>query len=170
MVLQIVTFDSSGEINASVTSLTLKEEGSSTNLLETTFSSSYHLSSNNKLIFKAGIWAEGKVYILTVETSLNGVSGKAVKIINVKKLDYFDVGISPKIVTTGDQIKVTITKKSDAKCLRCAIGFHDGTNFRPYKILTKPEKICQNDLSIKTSLRMPLMSDKDSANTELAII
>jgi hypothetical protein len=170
MVLQIVTFDSSGEINALVTSLTLIEEGTSTNLLESTFSSSFHLSSNNKLIFKAGIWTEGKVYILTAVTTLNGVSGKAVKIINVKKLDYFSVGISPKVVTTGDQIKVTITKKSDAKCLRCAIGFHDGTNFKPYKILTKPEKICQDDLSVKTTLRMPLMSAKNSVNAELAVL
>lgn len=115
--LEIITFASSQQIFVDSVALTLTEEGSTTDLLKTTFSSVFKFTDYSKLTFNAGIWKSGTTYILTAVATQNGVTGKATKTIRVVENTLFNADFSPKIVSTGDIIKVTITNKTPSQCL-----------------------------------------------------
>ena len=122
--LKFIWFDDTNiQIYVDSVALTLTESGSITDLLSTTFKSSYKLVDNTKLTFNPGIWKSGTTYVLTAVASLSGVTGKAIKLINPLDSTLFTADFSPKIVSTGDTIKVTITNKSPSQCLFWAVGF-----------------------------------------------
>ena len=167
----IVTFDDTNkQIYVDSVALTLTESGSTTNLLKTTFSSSFKLVDNTKLTFNPGIWKSGTTYILTAVASLSGVTGKATKLINPLDNTLFTADFSPKIVSTGDTIKVTITNKSPSQCLFWAVGFFRNNLFDTYEIFSEPEQLWGENEYRTTSLVVPLFSSVDAKNTDLAVL
>ena len=169
--LDIITYDSTNnQIYVDSVTLTLTISGSTTDLLKSTFISSYKLVDNSKLTFNPGIWKTGTTYILTAVSSLKGVTGKATKLISSVDKTLFSADFSPKIASTGDIIKITITNKSSTQCIFWAVGFFNNNMFTPYEIFSEPEQLCGNDEYRTTSIIVPTMSSVDAKNTDLAVL
>ena len=169
-VLDVLTFSNNKQIYVDSVTLTLTESGSTTDLLKTTFSKAYRLVDNSRLTFSPGVWKSGTTYVLTAVASLKGVTGKATRLITVADNSLFSADFSPKIVSTGDTIKITITNKSSTQCLFWAVGFYYNDMFDPFEVLSEPDQLWGSGVYRDTSIVVPTISDKLIKNTDLAVL
>ena len=167
--LEIITFDNNSQIFVESVSLTLTEQGSTTDLLKTTFSNAFKLVDQSKLTFNSGIWKSGTTYILSAVATLNGNTGKATKVITAVDNTLFDADFSPKIVSTGDTIKIIITNKSPSQCLFWAVGFFNDA-FDPFEVISEPELLWGQDVYRETSIVVPALTNAIAKNTDLAVL
>ena len=169
-VLDVLTFSNNKQIYVDSVTLTLTESGSTTDLLKTTFSKAYKLVDNSKLTFSPGVWKSGTTYVLTAVASLKGATGKATRLITVADNSLFSADFSPKIASTGDTIKITITNKSSTQCLFWAVGFYYNDMFDPFEVLSEPDQLWGSGVYRDTSIVVPTISDKLIKNTDLAVL
>lgn len=172
----VVTADSnSTEVTPDTIDIQLIDEtqygtNDSQNLLETTFADSYTVTDGTNIEFNADVWESGITYILQAIVTKGNATAKAIKKIAQAETKLFTAKASPKIVTTGDDVFVTITSNT-SMCLKCALGYTSSNNqLDPFWVMTNPNRICGVDQIKQVKTFVPYMKTDDASIAEMFVI